>query len=83
MKVNTPLPSPSPQSIITTLKSEYQPRVIKTIEVTDEESLATVDTAAVQRNQRILNKVEVSDSEETADGDMRVKRRNRRQAKDK
>ena len=61
-------------------ESEYQPRVIKTIEVTDKDSLSTVGRTAVQRNQRILKKVEVSDLEESTDSDMRVKQRKGNQA---
>ena len=61
-------------------ESDYQPRVIKKIEVTGKESLSTGGRTAVQRNQRILKKVEVSNLEESADGDRLVKQRKERQA---
>ena len=74
-RVESEKPTAWPQS----QEADYQPRVIKTIEVTDKESLSTVGRAAVQRNQRILKKIEVSDLEELEDGDRQVKQRKGRQ----
>ena len=69
-------PAACPQS----QELECQPRVIKTIEITNKESLSTVGRTTVQRKQRTLKKVEVSDLEESADGNMRVKWRKGRHA---
>ena len=64
-------------------KSEHQPTVIKTTDVTDGEIFSAVGRTAIQRNQRILKKEEISDLQETADENIRVKRRKGRYTTDK